>query len=250
LGKRFWESDVSLTPRQQAFLEQLLDVYHVHRRQPIHYSEVARALRVANSTAYDMMRLLESKGYVSSEYRLADRHAGPGRSQVVFKPTMKALRTWRGLLSEDVRSNEWQAVKDTVLERIASDGLPQDEGLLAELLAAIPESEDPLSYCGRVVAASLLSMRRHVASRVEQLGILREIAGGQRSALEILDLLPGFALGFASALRESSMRLSRLTEYGKRYQAYLRRMDEETRMRLLRFSHEIMVALRFPLKTG
>jgi len=46
-------------------------------------------------TAYDMLRLLEERGLVTSEYVLPEQ--GPGRSMIVFRPTAKApsCPSWR-----------------------------------------------------------------------------------------------------------------------------------------------------------
>lgn len=239
---------MSLTRRQRTFLAKLLDVYHDHRDEPVHYSTVAQALRVANSTAYEMMKLLEEKGYVSSEYRLPDHHGGPGRSQVLFRPTWKTLRTWRSLVDKDVRGQEWQVEKDRVLARLAAEGLPGDEESLTEFLATIPERSDSLSYCAQVVAASLVSLRGHVTNRVEQLGILRDIAAQSKAGMDLLDFIPGFALGFASAVQDGSTRLSSLADHARRYQKCLQDMDDKARAQLLRFSSEIMAVLRFPVK--
>ena len=54
---------MTLTHRQRTFLHRLLDVYPDHRDEPVHYSTVAQALGVSNTTAYEMMKLLEKKGY-------------------------------------------------------------------------------------------------------------------------------------------------------------------------------------------
>ncbi len=236
---------MQLTSRQRAFLEKLFDVYYSHR-QPIHYTTLARALGVANSTAYEMLKLLEGKGYVSSEYHLPDNHVGPGRSMVLFRPTMKTLRLFRHLAGRDMKHKKWESIKEKVLGRLAAEGLPGDEELLADLVAAIPESEDSLSYCGRVVAASLVSIRSQLLSRIQELSIFRDMDSGNATSLDTLGLLPGFALGLSCALRDNSSWLSRLAEYVKRYQGYLRQMDEEARTRLLHFSREVMAALRFP----
>ena len=130
---------------------------------------------------------------------------------------------------------------------MASEGLPDDEELLSELVTGIAESTDPLSYCGRVLAASLVSMRGHFRSRVQEFNALLRTAGENGVGLSALEMLPGFALGLAYALRENSRLLGRLTEYGKRYQSYLRQMDEEARSRLLRFSREVMAVLHLGL---
>ena len=239
-----------LTSRQRAFLEKLLDVYHSQGDDAIHYTELARALGVANSTAYEALKSLEYKGYVSSEYRLADHHAGPGRSMVLFRPSWKSLRTFRRLLGGDARRQEWEYVKLKVLERLAEEGLPNDEELLTDLVAAIPDSHDPLAYCGRVLAASLVSIRSQLWSRVQEFGLLPDLEKDDAQGLDALDLLPGIALGFSWAARGESSWLSRLAEHARRYQTYLHVLDEGARMRLLRFSREVILRLRFPLESS
>ena len=163
---------------------------------------------------------------------------------VLFRPTLKALRALRRVLGEDARDKEWEIVKQKVLARLDADDFPDHEELLQELVAAIPRSEDRLSYCGRVIAASLLSIKKQFLSRVQELSIFRSISDGDAVGLDALNLLPGFALGFACALQRNPSWLSRLADCVGRYQAYLYQLDEEARLRLLRFSREIMDALR------
>jgi hypothetical protein len=191
-----------------------------------------------------MLKLLEQKGYVSSQYQLAHDHVGPGRSMVLFHPTMKTLRAFRRVLGEDARDKEWEVVKHKVLARLETGDFPDHEEFLHELVAAIPRSEDRLSYCGRVIAASLLSIRRQFFSRVQESRIFKSINDGDVADLDALNLLPGFALGFACALQRNPSWLSRLADCVGRYQTYLYQLDEEARLRLLRFSREIMDALR------
>ena len=74
------------------------------------------------------------------------------------------------------RGRRWEREKEKVLARLAIEGLPGDEGFLTDLLAAIPESDDSLSYCAQVVTASLVSLRSQVADKVGRLSILKEIA--------------------------------------------------------------------------
>lgn len=237
-----------LTVRQRAFLDKLFDVYYAHREQPIHYTELANALGVANSTAYEVLKSLELKGYVSSEYHLADNHTGPGRSMVLFRPTMKALRRFRHLLGEDARHKEWDFVKARLLERLAAQASPDDANLLADLLAAIPESDDPLSYCGRVLAASMVSIRSQLWIRIQESGLFKDMINEDNLSSDALDLLPGFALGLSCASEQEPSWLGRLAQYVRKYQGYLHELDEAARVRLLHFSREVMVALQFPLR--
>ena len=238
-----------LTSRQRTFLEKLLDVYHSHRQESIHYTDVARALGVANSTAYEVLKSLELKGYACSEYRLANDRAGPGRSMVLFRPSMKALRRFRRLLGEDTRRKEWEFVKARVLERLSAEDLSDDE-MVTDLIGAIPESDDPLSYCGSVLAASLAAIRTQLWNRLQESGIMRDINDDEAQSLDTLDLLPGVALGLSCASPREASWLCRLAEHVRRYQSCLHELDQGARLRLLRFSREVMTALSVPAKSS
>jgi len=77
---------MELTFRQKAFLSKVLDAYR-EMQKPVHYSLIAKKLGLSNSAAYDMLRLLEQKGMVISEYDTPKETSGPGRSNVRFVPT-------------------------------------------------------------------------------------------------------------------------------------------------------------------
>src|SRR5919204_432891 len=106
-----------LTRRQQDFLRKLLDLYH-ETRQPIHYTRVAESLGVNRYSAYDMLKLLEQKGYVHSEYVLSQAHSGPGRSSIAFLPTPKARAAVRLFAGQSVQNAEWEAVRERILSRL------------------------------------------------------------------------------------------------------------------------------------
>ena len=93
---------LKLTPRQQAFLDKLFELYREFK-QPVHYSIVADKLGVNKFSAYDMLKVLEEKGVAASDYVLSDDQAGPGRSQVVFYPTHKAAQFLTQLRDEGHR---------------------------------------------------------------------------------------------------------------------------------------------------
>ena len=82
---------MDLTRRQEEFVRSLLDLYG-ELQEPFHYSELADRLGVSRFTAYDMLRVLEEKGIVTSHYQLDEGRSGPGRSTVVYRPTHRARR--------------------------------------------------------------------------------------------------------------------------------------------------------------
>ena len=62
---------MKLTKRQEQFIENLIDLSQ-EIDGPIHYSTLAERLGVSPFTAYDMLRVLEKKGAVVSEYQVAE----------------------------------------------------------------------------------------------------------------------------------------------------------------------------------
>jgi len=228
---------MKLTLRQKAFLSQVLDLY-AETRQPIHYRTVAERLGVGNTTAYDMMKLLERKGYITSEYVLDKDRAGPGRSSVVFHPTAKAREEFQRLAGDAAEDAEWWRVKAHILRNL-EDGQFSDSELLEELLTTIPQSDSPLVYSGQVITALFLIIR----DRVQQLR--------QHDLLQMLlsspppwdpKLLSGLVLGlFLSETADLQTSLvTKLTGYVKKYQEYLREMDDETQARLQDYLQEIV----------
>jgi len=105
---------MKLTGRQRAFLSQFLDLYR-ESREPLHYTDVAQRLGVSKITAYDMLRLLEERGLVQSEYVLRGKGQGAGRSSIVFHPTPQADALFTELAGEAEGRGEWEAVKTRIL---------------------------------------------------------------------------------------------------------------------------------------
>src|SRR5258706_2294354 len=108
---------MELTRRQTTFMERLVDLYH-EAHGPIPYSTLALRLGVSRFTAYDMLRLLEEKGLVTSAYQLTAGKSGPGRSEVLYEPTERA----HALVAQLANAGgglEWAAVKRRLVEDFA-----------------------------------------------------------------------------------------------------------------------------------
>ncbi len=76
---------MKLTRRQEEFVQKMVELKQEFDG-PVHYSLLAERLGVSPFTAYDMLCLLEEKGYVTSEYQLPTDKSGPGRAERVFYP--------------------------------------------------------------------------------------------------------------------------------------------------------------------
>ena len=157
---------MQLTLRQKAFFDKLVDLYREAQR-PVHYSVLARGLGVSRFSAYDMLKLLEAKGLVRSEYVLDEREGGPGRSSVVFAPLLRAQELLSRLVTNPVEQSEWAQTVAHILGHLRQEQTPagpRDSGLLEELMAAIPKAMSPLAYSAQTLTALLLPVRNRLAS--------------------------------------------------------------------------------------
>jgi len=239
---------MELTLRQKAFLDKLIDLYH-EAHHPIHYSVLAEKLGVSRFSAYDMLRLLETKGLVRSEYVLEEHKGGPGRSAVFFYPLARAREVLSRLVGTPAEQREWAATQ----ERILADLRQAERGegrLLEDLLAAIPKTISPLAYSAQVLGALFYAARNWVEELDKGLSAL--LSPEEMSAPGSgLDLLAGFALGLSLATEGVSREISaKLVEYSRTCQSYIQSMDAERRRLLAEFIQEIVTLLRGPKATA
>ncbi len=225
---------MKITRRQEAFIQKLLDLYReVH--EPIHYSTLAERLGVSPFTAYDMLRLLEEKGFVTSDYLLAADKSGPGRSEVVFAPTPLADQ-FMAQLAVGTGSLDLEAARERILQSIQSGDLPNIDvlELAQEVLTRVPyEGDEATRYCLEVVTFILVRVQRKKSFK-----IMREYAQHiGPTAEEItpasLIMLLGVALGLWAAETDQEPTWGiEITEHIRRYQALVMAMDAEQCHRL------------------
>jgi Mn-dependent DtxR family transcriptional regulator len=225
-----FENIMKLTKRQETFIMNLLDLYR-EAQQPIHYTVLAERLGVSRFTAYDMLRVLEDKGFVSSEYRLPEESRS-GRSERVFLPTAYAHRFMAALLNDETEYN-WASVKERILELLSS-GEFADQDIGPEIIARVPpETDDNIQYCIEVVTILALHARHS-----EMLPALRRFAldtlpTEQTSSRAYLSLLGGFALGVLSQDAEHDADWQReLVSHVVQFQEHVLALTEEEGRRL------------------
>ena len=184
---------MKLTRRQEEFVRSLLDLYG-ELQEPFHYSELAERLGVSRFTAYDMLRVLEEKGIVASQYQLDEERSGPGRSAVMYEPTARARRILADVFGDRSR-DDWQAITARLMEQVQRGELG-DADLAREMLARTPPDEPPtLRYCIEVMTVVALRLQRKAARPrlVAQAQML--LTGSDQNCRVGLSLLGGFAMG-------------------------------------------------------
>jgi hypothetical protein len=238
-----------LTVRQQAFLDKLRELYRDHR-SPVHYTKVAEGLGVNRFSAYDMLKVLEEKGFVSSSYALRSAAptgtgtSGPGRSMVVFSPTPQAAPVQEPT-DDDVRlSDDWPSMRERALTRLRQAREANPREALVELLARLPDASAPLAFCTEMTGALLLNMQR-VAGKAGGLNPFRALSALRTDNAAELESLAGLSVGIAlSAEDEGSHSLTRrLLNHAQHYQTSLSGLSQEARSALVQFLEDALEAL-------
>ncbi|MDY6835996.1 MAG: hypothetical protein SVY53_14475 [Chloroflexota bacterium] len=181
-----------MTIRQRAFLTKLIDLYGtIH--EPVHYSAVADQLGVSASTDYDMLKLLEKKGMITSAYITPKKASGPGRSSVLFLPTERARDVFSNLADGYDEDHEWEKVKYRVLDNLRKGKASDDTGFIQDLIAMIPKTRSPLAACAQIITMILLSLReaRHNFGPLSPLSILIDKSGSKLGMSTLVGVATG-----------------------------------------------------------
>ena len=229
---------VKLTYRQEAFLSRVLDFYR-ETREPLHYSVIAEKLGLSNSTAYDMLRLLEQKGLISSEYATPKVTPGPGRSSILFFPTAEAIELFTRLAGGSLEHEEWENVKAHILASLCQADY---QGLLRELLARIPEAQSPLVRCAEVITAFLLSLREAKHTLGGQSPVSTFL--GAPASKSGMSMLAGLVLGLSLTDQKVQWLLGDFQKYTKKYEASLQELNPESLIALHRFTRDVWGSLK------
>jgi len=234
-----------LTRRQQAFIRNLLDLYR-ELQGPIHYSTLAERIGVSRITAYDMLRLLEDKGFVRSEYQLPSDRSNPGRSTILYYPTEKAHQTF-AQLAREVNAPNWEALQESIIAMMGEEDGEQDEKqeISREILERIPPDESPeLRYCMEVITIITLRLRESPNLSVLHDYCQRILSVDQATNNDFM-LFGGFALGLlVSEQAEHPDWNLELLEHVRQCQRLVSTMDDAQRRRLTGILQDLMAALK------
>ena len=226
-----------LTRRQKQFLSQFLDMYQ-EMDEPIHYVALAKRLDIGNVTAYEMLRLLEKRGLVEMDYHLSPGDRGPGRSTVLFQPTQAAINLFKKLSGDVEDVEDWELVKQRILQQLNEGKAGGYETLLNDLLVRIPERRSSLIFITEMITATLLTVvstqkaieNKGLVDRLRRIGRPGEIGLSALAGISAtLSLVENVQLDLATSLLEQS---------GK-YQEKLIEIGEEKRNQLSGFAREV-----------
>ncbi|MFA5450447.1 MAG: hypothetical protein WC231_00405 [Dehalococcoidales bacterium] len=233
---------MKLTFRQQDFLSKLLDIYR-WTKGPIHYSTVAERLGLDNSTAYDMLRLLEQKGMATSVYT-PKATSGPGRSNILFVPSAEAIELFSHLAGDTREQDEWEDVKAYILDGLNRGKADNYSDVFNELLSKIPEPHSPLVSCAEVITALLLNLRKTRQEFAQQKAV-DNLLEAPASKLR-MSILAGLILGLSHAGQETQRIINARQKYAEKYQASLQGLTRDGLIKLHRFTNDVWSILKTP----
>lgn len=225
---------LKLTPRQQTFLDKLFDLYR-DSKGPVHYSTVAEKLGVNKFSAYDMLKVLEEKGVAASDYVLNNEQAGPGRSQVVFYPTNKAAQFLTQLRDERRYSSEWQRVKDSILERMATAREANPVEAIRESLSNLSNTKTSLNYCAEMVSVMLLNLQRQ-----RNLNVKPALDSLRANGTIGLGTLVGLNLASVLSSSADTNLATNLMHHTKDFQKHLSELSDESLNKLSIFLNDAL----------
>jgi hypothetical protein len=150
---------MKLTRRQEKFIQKMIELKREFA-SPIHYSLLAERLGVSPFTAYDMLCLLEEKGYVTSEYLLPSDKCGPGRAERVFYPSEMAQAHHQQLVEQMGGAHlDTEAVKAFAMEKLRQGETP-DQELTEQMMARLlPSGQGEVRYCTEVMTIAALRLK-------------------------------------------------------------------------------------------
>ena len=182
---------MKVTKRQKEFINKLIVLYK-DSNEPIHYSDLAEKLDVSPFTAYDMLRVLEEKGFVDSEYQMPDGTSG--RSIRVFIPTSKALNLINKIVDEHAEIR-WDEIDQTI-RCLIDKGLFREAEIGLEIFARIPPGEtDEIHFCLEIISILMLRVRNNQHIHTFQKAYLNQMGSDKYPLRSTLNLITGFALG-------------------------------------------------------
>ena len=231
-----------LTRRQNQFLSQFLDLYQENDK-PIHYAALAKHLDIGKVTAYEMLRLLEKRGLVKSEFHLPSGDRGPGRSIVLFRPTQNAVQLINQLSGGTADSEAWELAKVRILLQLHEGKVEGYESLLNDLLARISERRSPLIFMTEMITAAILTVAaiqkeaedKGLIDRLRRIGLPGEIG---------LSALGGISIALSMAENANLSLSTFLLEHSDKYQEMLTQLSEEKQNQLSDFAREVTKIVR------
>ncbi|NLC51830.1 MAG: HTH domain-containing protein [Firmicutes bacterium] len=206
---------MELTKRCRQFLAAIQEIYK-KTGQPLHYEDLAQKLGVSKWTAYDMVRKLEKKGFVTINYTTNQR-VQVGRSRIAIKPS--TLSPAASLTKESKK----------ILRDISQCDAAATEQCFEEFLDKAAASKSKEMYCSYLVAALMLLSSRFLCPGL--IGALESLLVTTRPELG-LGAAVGLLLGIIVRAGIKPEIITTIQNFIARFQQYIGEISHEERQNI------------------
>lgn len=222
-------------------MSKLLDLYR-DLQKPVHYGVVARKLGLCGSTVYDMLRVLEKKGMVRSEYSLPKTATGPGRSHVLFLPVAGAMDNLLPEGAEARERREWKKVKTGILASLRGCAACDYKKLFGGMFEKASHMQSPLAGAAQIMAGLLVSLKESKYDFTEQseVGTLLTSPASKVG----MGTIAGVILGLSMADKNVRSLLGNYWDYLNKYMSSLQNISDENLLILHEFALDVWNILR------
>ena len=234
------DNETKLTTRQKTFLSRLTDVYR-EIQMPVHYSVIAHKLGLCASTAYDMLKVLEKKGMVISQYHMPRESAGPGRANIVFQPTTSTIEQFTPDEAEAGLHGEWKAAKARIMGSLEKNRKSAKGELVNGLFEQANRMNSPLARSAQILTALLVSLREsnHVAADEDIVGTMLKAAPSGPG----MSSVAGFVLGLSLNDKRVRSNLRKHRGFIDKFITSVQNMNQDNLVKLREFMLDVWARL-------
>ncbi|HBT20574.1 MAG TPA: hypothetical protein DEA47_04330 [Peptococcaceae bacterium] len=228
---------MAVTRRQVDFLKTIKQVYE-DTNLPVHYTRVAEMLGISKWSAYEMLKTLERKGFLTSQYEVDQEKKYPGRARIMFAPTRLVNLVLSGKTLEDKSPvKEFQLLKERLMSLFDKTAKTTPGELVEQMRTELSSVENPLVFCAYVVTIFILQLQALNKSSISLLknGAL-EVSEGKIG----LAMFIGAAFGTMAKAASQVQLLSHMADCLSGFQKNLAKLNQLEQTLLMDFLSEAL----------
>ncbi|ADI02743.1 hypothetical protein [Syntrophothermus lipocalidus] len=228
---------MAVTRRQMDFLRIIKQVYEA-TSLPVHYARVAELLGISKWSAYEMLKTLERKGFLTSQYEVDQEKKYPGRARVMFAPTQLVNLVLSGKTLEDMAPvKEFQLLKERLMSFYDKTTKNAPEELVEQMRTELSSAENPLVFCAYVITILILQLQTLSKTSISLLkNVALEVSEGKIG----LAMFVGAAIGSMAKTASRVQRLSHMVDCLSGFQKNLAMLSQSEQALLMNFLSETL----------
>lgn len=228
---------MAVTRRQMDFLQIIKQVYEA-TNLPVHYARVAELLGISKWSAYEMLKTLERKGLLTSQYEVDQEKKYPGRARVMFAPTQLVNLVLSGKTLEDMAPvKEFQLLKERLMSFYDKTTKTAPGELEEQMRTELSGVENPLVFCAYVITILILQLQTLSKTSISLLkNVALEVSEGKIG----LAMFVGAAIGSMAKTASQVQLLSHMADCLSGFQKNLAILNRSEQALLMDFLSEML----------